>query len=307
VARRALKFLTAVTYSVVDLATSETAWRDHLGFCTVDRGTIPDELSEAWGAPAAAGQPFCLMRPESGAQVFLRFVETGEPYPFGPPGHYGWCATEFLVRDPDALARRLEHSPFRRIAGPGDLFPRPKAPRAMQMIGPGEEIVYFTRILPGGSQYGMKGAQSDVDRPFIVPVGGPSIEAMQAFYCDTLGLRRLEPMAFVNPIIAHTCGAPPSTIIPTAIAPLPGRRFLLEMDELPPTAEPRPRRDGQLPPGMAMVSFLTDDLDAVEAEFRSPPAALQRTPYAGRRVAVITGPAGEWLELIEDPSVHKDG
>ncbi|MBT8444257.1 MAG: VOC family protein [Gammaproteobacteria bacterium] len=306
-ASRVLKFLTAVTYSVADLITTETAWRDHLGFRTVDSGTIADELSEAWGAPASARQPYCLMQPESGAEVYLRFVETGEPYPFGPPGHFGWCATEFLVRDPDALARRLEHSPFRRIAGPGDLFPRPRAPRAMQVLGPGDEIVYFTRILPGGSQYGMKGAQSDVDRPFIVPVGGPSLEAMQAFYCDTLGLRRLEPLAFINPIIAQTCGAPPSTIIPTAIAPLPGRRFLLEMDELPPTAVRRPRRDGHLPPGMAMVSFLTDDLDTFEAEFRSTPAPLQGAPYDGRRVAVITGPAGEWLELIEDKSARADG
>ena len=300
--KRALKFLAAVTYSVADLTVAESAWRDYLDFETVERGDVSPDTGTAWGASDAIGRPYCLMQPASGQPVYLRFVETGEPYPFAPPGHYGWCATEFLVRDPDALARRLERSPFRLIAGPSDLFARPKAPRAMQMVGPSGEVVYFTRILPGGSQYGLKGAESDVDRPFIVPVGGRSIEAMQDFYCGRLGLRRMEPMNFINPIVAYKCGAPPDSIIPTAIAPIPGRRFLLEMDQLPATAGPRPRRLRSLPPGMAIVSFLTDDLDALGLRYRAAPIAIESLPYAGRRIAVAEGPSGEWLELIEDAS-----
>jgi len=299
-ARRALRFLTAITYCVEDLATAESAWRDHLAFRTVDRGELGADQCAAWNTPAAIGQKYCLMEPASGEPVYLRFIETGESYPFGPPGRFGWCASEFLVRDPDALARRLADSPFRRLAGPADLFPRPKAPRAMQMIGPSGEIVYFTRILPGGSQYGLKGAKSDVDRAFIVPVGGPSMAAMREFYGAVLGLRTMDPMAFINPIMAHICGVPPRTVFPTAIAPIPGRRFLVELDELPDGATPRPRRTGHLPPGMAMVSFLTEDLDAIAPEFRAAPVVLEHPPYSGRRTAVITGPAGEWLELIDD-------
>lgn len=299
-ARRALRFLTVITYSVEDLETAESAWRDHLAFRTVDRGELGTDQCAAWDTPAAIGQKYCLMEPASGEPVYMRFVETGEPYPFGPPGRFGWCASEFLVKDPDELARRLADSPFRRLAGPADLFPRPKAPRAMQMVGPSGEIVYFTRILPGGSQYGLKGAKSDVDRAFIVPVGGPSLNAMRRFYGERLGLRTMEPMAFVNPIMAHVCGVHPRTVFPTAIAPIPGRRFLVEMDELPDGATPRPRRAGQLPPGMSMVSFLTEDLNAIDVEFRAPPIGLDHPPYSGRRVGVITGPAGEWLELIGD-------
>jgi len=298
-ARRALRFLTTITYSVENLDTAESSWRDHLGFRTIDGGELGAAQCAAWDTPAAIGQKFCLMQPASGEPVYLRFVETGEPYPFGPPGRFGWCASEFLVKDPDALARKLVDSPFRRLAGPADLFPRPKAPRAMQMVGPSGEIVYFTRILPGGSQYGLKGAKSEVDRAFIVPVGGPSMAAMQKFYGEVLGLRTMEPVAFINPIMAHVCGVDPRTVFPTAIAPIPGRRFLVEMDQLPDSATPRPRRAGHLPPGMAMVSFLTEDVDAVGVEFRAAPVTLAQSPYGGQRVAVITGPAGEWLELIE--------
>ncbi|MGI9343512.1 MAG: VOC family protein [Gammaproteobacteria bacterium] len=298
-ATRRLTFLSAVTWCVADLDAARSAWCDHLGFRVVAEGEIGAAQCEAWNTPAARGQPYCLLEPASGDPVFVRFVQSGDNYAFGPPGHFGWCAAEFLVEDPDQLASRLADSPFTRLAGPADLFARPKAPRAMQMLGPSGEIVYFTRILPGGSQYGMKGAKSEVDRTFIVPVGGPSMTEMQRFYGELLGLRTMEPMAFINPIMAHACGVPPGTVFPTAIVPLPGRRFLIELDELPPDAVPRPRPDGCLPPGMAMVSFLTDDLDAVPVAFRSAPARLDLPPYDGARTAIVEGPSGEWCELIE--------
>jgi len=123
---------------------------------------------------------------------------------------------------------------------------------------------------------------------------------MRRFYGGVLGLRTMEPMAFVNPIMAHVCGVDSYTVFPTAIAPIPGRRFLIEMDELPSGVTPRPRRSGMLPPGMSMVSFRTENLDAIDVEFRAAPIRLDRPPYNGNRVTVIAGPAGEWLELIED-------
>ena len=169
----------------------------------------------------------------------------------------------------------------------------------MQMLGPSGEIVYVTRILPGGSRYGLKGAKSDVDRAFIVPVGGPSITEMRRFYGEELGLRTMEPAPFLNPVMAQVCGVPPTTVFPMSIVPVPGRRFLVELDQLPTNAVPRERRPGHLPPGMAMVSFLVENLDDIGARFRAAPVALEQPPYRGQRTAIITGPAGEWLELIE--------
>lgn len=297
-ADRSLTFLTTVTWCVANIETAEAAWRDWLGYRTVARGELTEQLCEVWDTPAAVGQAYCLMEPESGDPVFIRFIETGEP---APRGSFGWCAAEFLVKDPDALAERLASSPFRRLGGPADLFPGPKAARAMQMVGPSGEIVYFTRILPGGSRFGLKGAKSEVDRAFIVPVGAPSITTMQDYYCNLLGLRKTEPMAFINPIMAHVCDVSPDTVFPTAIVPLPGRRFLIEIDQLPASTTPRPRRPGHLPPGQSMVTFLTTNLDAIDVPWRSPPLQLADAPYEGRRTAVTTGPAGEWLEVIEQP------
>jgi hypothetical protein len=138
-----------------------------------------------------------------------------------------------------------------------------------------------------------------VDRVFIVTVGGPSSETMHAFYGGTLGHRVMDRMPFINTILAHGCNVPPSTVFPTSIARIPGRSFLVEMDQYPPGVQPRQRRDGHLPPGMSMVSFRVRNLDDVPVPRRAAPGRIAGIPYDGRRVAVVEGNAGEWLELIE--------
>ena len=294
-----LRHIAIVTHCVPDLLTVVDAWTKHLGFKVVEQGRLGAGLCATWNTPAAAGQRYCTLRPESGQDSYIRFIETADRGGYGPPMTFGWNATELLVRDVDGLAARLRGTPFRVLGGPGDLYPRPRAPRAMQVAGPSGELIYFTRILPGGSRYGLHGARSEVDRVFIVTVGGPSSEQMHAFYGGTLGQRIMDRMPFFNSILAEGCGVPDTTVFPTSIARIPGRSFLVEMDEYPPGVQARRRRDGHLPPGMSMVSFLVECLDDVPVALRGPLRTIDGAPYGGRRVAVIEGNAGEWLELIE--------
>lgn len=298
--RRVLKDLSTVTYCVDDLAASVAAWTDLLGYRLVDDTPVSQAQAAAWNTPAAAGLPCCLLQTPSGEEVFIRYIQTGERRGFESRATTGWTATELLVQDPDGLAMQLSGSVIQRLAGPGDLFPGPKAPRAMQAIGPCGELLYFTRILAGGSRYGMKQARTPVDRPFIVTIAGDSMPAMHEFYQQQLGMRVFEPMAFNNGILAHSCGAPPGTIFPTSVSPIPGRRFLIEFDEFPAGRLPtRARSAGLPPPGMAMVSCQVASLDEIGLPFRAPPVTLDGPPYHGRRAAVIAGATGEWLELLE--------
>jgi len=297
-AHRHLRFLEIVTHSVECLDIARSAWVNWLGYRVVAEGELGAELCAAWDTPASAGRPWCLLQPASGAEVYIRFVETAIRNSFSPAS-YGWCATELLVTDPDRLLADLATSPFPHIAGPMDLFAQPRAPRALQMVGPSGELIYFTRILPGGSRYGMKGATSPVDRPFIVPVSGPSMTAMHAFYGDVLGLRTMPSVPFINSIMARACDVDERTPFSLSVVPIPGRRFLIELDELPPGLPRRHRPQGELPGGMAMVSFVVERIDAVPVAWRADPRPVTEALYAGRRTGVTEGPAGEWLELIE--------
>src|SRR5690606_6641632 len=118
-----------------------------------------------------AGRRFVLMQPKSKEEVYLRFVQVDALDGYVPMKTYGWSAIEILVQDPDGLAAKFAHpkSPF-KVVGP----PRPLGPnspiRAMQAIGPGNEVLYLTRVPPdfrGGP------AKTPIDRPFIMVVGGP--------------------------------------------------------------------------------------------------------------------------------------
>lgn len=241
-----------------------------------------------------------MLGPASGAEVYVRFVQAPERVGYWPPVTWGWNATEILVEDPDALALKFAESPFKRFGGPGDLYSHPKAPRAIQTVGPSGAILYFTRIIPGGSRYGLHGAKSPVDRVFNVVLGGPSLNELRVFYADTLGLRVGEPMLFTMTLAAQATDSPPDTLFPICVAPIKSRNSILELDEYPESTTARPRGDDQLPGGMSMVSFTVGSLDNFPVPFRAEPQAINAAPYDGRRVAVIEGPAGEWLELIEE-------
>lgn len=296
--QRALRRIEIATHCVPDLSACVPAYRDLLDYRVVEEGPLPQALAAAWATPAMAGLPCALLQPSSGAPVYLRFIETGHEGGYWPPVTQGWIATEVLTTDPDAVLERLEGSAFRRIGGPADLYPSPKSARALQMAGPAGELMYFTRILPGGSRFGLHGAKSFVDRPFIMVVGGASLPAIERFYADRLGLRIWPQAPFRIGQMSQVLGLPAETTYPMSIARIPGRDFLLELEELPAGLARRHVPDGQLPEGLAMVSFTSMPLDELRLDYRAEPRPVHSAPYGGRQVAVTVGAAGEWLELI---------
>ncbi|MGI9309183.1 MAG: hypothetical protein ACR2P6_07965 [Gammaproteobacteria bacterium] len=296
---RVLQRVEIATHCVPELDRCIAPYINLLDFSVAKRGKIDAELCAVWDTPAMLAKPFALLQPASKAPVFLRFIETGEEGGYWPPVTQGWTATEMLAMDPDALVEKFSGSPFRRIGGPGDLYPGPKSARALQTAGPAGELMYFTRLLPGGSRFGLKGAKSFVDRPFIMVMGGTSLEAIHAFYATKLGQRVDEPTTFRIGQMSQVLGVDPNTAYRVILARLPGRSFLLELEELPAGTPRRLRPEGRLPQGLAMVSFSAEIPPSMEAEFRSPRRRIEAFPYNGRRTGVIEGPAGEWLELID--------
>jgi catechol 2,3-dioxygenase-like lactoylglutathione lyase family enzyme len=294
-----LREIRLVTHCVADLATEIETWSRYLGYALKDRGNLAADLCAAWNAAAETGRPYAIMAPANDTPVYIRFVETGERAGYWPPVTWGWNATEILVQDPDELALQLQGSPIKRFGGPMDLHRAPKAPRAMQTLGPSGAMLYFARLLPGGSRYGLHGAKIPVDRIFNVILGGPSLDKLREFYSNTMGLRVGDPMGYVGTLAAEACNAPPDTEFPICVAPLRARHSILELDEYPQNSAPRSRVEGCIPGGMSMVGFDTASLDDFPVPLRAEPAAVACFPYNGSRVAVTEGPAGEWLELIE--------
>ena len=297
-----LKGIAIVTLVVRSLTAVEPAYEEHLHYMPVERGQMSRELVKAWDTPAMQGRPYVLLKPASGAEVYLRFIEAAPgTQAVRPFMTHGWNSSEFLVMDPDALAKRLEGTPFRVIGPPADLQSKGKAPpRAMQVLGPADEVLYMTRIVPGGTEFDLGSAQSTVDRVFITVVGGPSVEALRKFYGTALGMPVSEASPWKISVIANAHGLPAETRFPLAVAMMP-KNFLVELDEYPDSARPRPRTRGALPGSWAMVTFTAERLDDLKVKWRNKPSAITALPYNGRTAAVTVGPAGEWIEVIETP------
>lgn len=280
-----------VTVTVPDLARAIRAYEAFLDYSVVLEFRLSETQADYLGASALADAPCALLQPASGADFFFRFIEQDLPADYRAFTTFGWNASELIVRDVDALERRLQDSPF-RIVGPPENLSFSEAIRAMQVIGPAEEVLYLTMVREPLAEFDLPEPACDVDRAFIVILGGPDMPAIQRFYRRRHQVPEAPVIEAKISVLSQALGLPQSTLHPIAALPLAGQS-LIEVDAYPTGTSKRRRRRGCLPPAMAVVSFATDRLPpgVPQGQFAAP-------PYEGRPGALITGAAGELIELI---------
>jgi hypothetical protein len=293
-----LQTIRMVTVTASNVAAVAAAYERWLGYQIVKRNAVSSELARLWQTPNVAGRAQCWLQPASGEPVYLRFIEAPSVTGYAPLRTYGWNAIELLAADPDDLAARLADSPF-EIIGPPRNLRFSEHIRAMQAIGPAQELLYFTRITPGKTALNLGHARSFVDRPFIVVNGGADLEALRTFYAEHLKLKVSPASSGRIAVLSRAYGLDEDATQMLALAALP-ERFAIELDQYPAAAIARPQAAGELPPGIASVSFTLGSLDEIAWPWRHAPQAISEWPYDGRRAAVAVGAAGEWIELIED-------
>jgi len=291
-----LSAIVAVTLLVPDVDAAAQAYQRTLAYETVERGHVSPGQAALWGAGGLAGREFVVLQPQSREPVYLRFVESdAEAAPAMKA--LGWNATEILVEDPVQLEPRLAGTPFRVIGPPAPLEFNPMVV-AMQALGPAGELLYFTRMPAGASKFGLGSATTFVDRVFIVVLGVHDIRRTLDFYNTKFGLPVTEPAPSRVEVLADAWDLPRSQPFLLGIVRLP-ERFLIEVDEYPPAAAARTAAVGELPAGMAMVSFTVPSLEPYLTQIESPPVTLNGVPYDGQRAGVLRGPSGEHIELVE--------
>jgi catechol 2,3-dioxygenase-like lactoylglutathione lyase family enzyme len=294
--------LVIITISAPNLELIEESYSESLNYEVVERGQVTDELASVWNAPRMAGRDVLLMQPESKANFYLRFVQVDAVDGYGAMKTFGWNATEILVQDPDELAKQLRanNSAFKIVGEPRTLSATSDI-RAMQVIGPADEVVYLTRIPESSdnkSVNAMASATTWVDRPFIVILGGPDINAIRSFYQDNFGLTIAEPGRSRMTVLNKAHGFDIETTHPLTMARI-SEEFAIEIDGYPAEATTRAQRFGELPPSMSMVGFEVDSLHGLEKHMVAPARTISSAPYNGRTIAVLRGPAGELIEVIE--------
>lgn len=286
------------TVPVPDLDAATRAYTETFSWVVQAEGTVDAGLADAWGAPAAAGARWRLVGSAPGRAGGVRLVERpGVALDRSPLLLPGWRSLEICVQDVHEVRRRVEGSPFTTLGEPAPLGEGSPI-WAMQATGPGREMLYLTQT-PPDSGFDLPLAQHPVDHLFISVMSAPDLEGARDWYAAQFAAGpELPPEPYVLVACATDAGQPPEDKHRICALGLAGQSLIEIDDHFPGLAGERPPA-GDLRPGIALISWELDSLDAVAGLLRSTPVARPEAPYDGRRTAVAVGPAGELLELVE--------
>lgn len=263
----------------------------------VESGAIPPDSARSWLAPASAGAAYAVLRPASGANVFLRLIE-GEAVPqYRPMRTHGWAAIEICVADVLAVAERMLQSPFEiigppnRIAGLPTIFP-------IQIRGPDLETVFLTQVISDDPASGLPQARSAIDSVFIVILACRDMRRTAKWFADKLEYEMSEPVAIRYSINSKAFALPAEMLHEIVTASSPTDIFL-EFDQYPDEATQRPCHTGRLPPGTSLCTLVYPGIDRLALEWLGPPVVRGGALYGGRKVGTVLTPEGALLELID--------
>ncbi len=275
-----------------------SAYASCLGLDLVEEGVLDASLVRSWGCRANAGARYAVFRAKSNSDCWFRLVEQPNHGEFEPTRSYGWAAFELCVEDVFALAERLAKSEFDIIGPPKTIANMEPAFIPMQVLGPGQEMVYLNQVLKSMPNLDLPMAKSMVDHAFIVILASKDRQAALDWYQSAIGLEQSDSYTIPYSMINNAFDLP-SDHMTTITMLAKGRMPIIEVDDYPDTTVERKRHPGMLPPGNALVTLAVNDLDDCQVDWITPPSNREGPFYQGRRAGCAIGPSGELLELIE--------
>lgn len=292
-----MHLIRAATLTSSDLDRSIDWYRTWLDYELVEDDVLDADHAESWHVAKLVGRRQVTLRPASGRPVYLRFVAQSAHPDYEPLKSYGWNAVEICTQDTDAVNARMIDSPFtiigppKKIAGLDSIYP-------MQVMGPDREVVYLTQINGDLPEYDLPRAQSLIDSLFILVTGSNDMQRELDWLRDSVGLSPGRSMAINYTMINKAHGLPDGTQHELATVKHE-RDCFLEVDQYPDGATDRPRRDGELYPGIALATLQHPDFDAVLNRTGAVAYTLSGIVYAGKRAFTLTSPDGTLYEIVE--------
>ena len=250
-----LKSILMVWVLAQNLALTQEAYEDYLGYRSVDEGVMSAELAAAIDRPELADKRFVTMMPRSGPQVGLRLVE-GDASGYVPMQRVGWSAIELLVHDPEQLETELAGSAFTHLQGP-DFLTEQKNILAMQVTGPNRELFYLTHMIdPSKSFLQPQPSREPVGHTFIMVMGTPDLEASLSFWRRHFDTSIVGPIPYRIGVLSDAYGLPGDTLHPLALVSM-SDGYGIEIDQYPEGATAVPAPEGERG-GVIMVSLSVD-------------------------------------------------
>lgn len=267
------------TISTSNFELSLMAYRDWLGYDVREEGLVGARTAESWQAHRIAGARFATLLPASGVGGGIRLIEAPAPPEFKRGTTHGWAAVEVSVPDLDAVGEHLVDSPFQTISPPSPLGgTAAQALRAMQCVGPGGELIYFTEIMGEFPPFELPTSSGAIDGIFIMVLAAADLEETRSWFESKFDVLRASDRHVAVKVTNIFFDLDPATLHRISSIRLRDHSAI-EIDQVPDSATERPVVPGYLPPGISSVS-LVSELPGVES------------------TTMLFGPGGLRVELV---------
>ena len=287
-----------------------SALQDDLGFELRAGGPVDEALARVWGVSAQVHPRFAVLSAPGVARGFIRLVEGPLDDETGTFHKRGLFNAELLTRDVEALFARLRGSKAFRIVSELNTYDLSGAgggavSRSFATRGPGGAGFFFTQYLKVPPPRTLPVCETLVGPMFNAAVSTDLQPPVESFYEKALGMHRRLAGRLTQPTVNRIIGLPDDWGFMMLVYKGEGDGLIeVDIHEHDVPADPAVPLD-QLRAGNSMLTVETGDLDGVLS--RASAAGLSGTaaeaiaaaPYDGRRAAVLRGPAGERVELVE--------
>ena len=301
------------TASTPDAEALADTWARVTGCEVVEAGDTEAGLRELWGAEPGSHQRNVVLAAPGASRGMLRLVETDAPVADElPASRLGPFGFEFFSRDVDEIhARLVADGTFQALAPPHDYDMSAIGSgigRSFAARGPGGVWMLLTTMKSVPPPRPLPGVAELVGPVVNMPMAARDRDRAVAFWRDLLGVPVRFDGTMADPVVNSVISLPPDRAFHCTVFSV-GDGQLAEHHFHPDgavAADIRP--SGRLRPGPAAYTCQVDDLDAVVAVARAEghgvrgPVELACAPYRGRRVAAVTGPQGELVELVGTPA-----
>ena len=293
-----MKLIRAATLTVASLERAIGNYTRYFDYRVAEEGFVATELASSWNTPNSTGRAYAVLQPDSGANVYIRFIEQPPVAGYLPLRSYGWNAIEICVQNVLEVNQRMKDSPF-EIIGPPNKIPGLDAIHPMQVKGPDNEIIYLTEINDDLPEYNLPRAESLIDKLFILVAGCSDRKKTAVWMEQKCGLSFGRDMSIPYTMLAKAYGKPLDELYDICTL-VHEKDVFLELDQYPALATKREQHLGSLPPGCAIGTFWHPNIDSLEGPWLCEPRVVDGVIYNGKRVGVLVDPDDALVEIVED-------
>ena len=277
-----------------NIAHASALYQNGMGYTLVREESVTQTLCDLWQAPNLLGNPVHILSGDDN-HPWLRIIEDKTCESVSPLQTQGWMALEINVANVDVIHQEIDHSAFTIIGKPAYLQIS-DAIKAMQVIGPCNEVSYITQIDKPVPPFSLPMTTARIGRLFIPVLCTQNRDTSLAFYeklNQHTGLKFDTKVTVLNNAWGHDI----EHQYPVATLQLEGN-CLFEIDEVS-SAKPSSKNKGSLPSGISMVTCMVENINHIAAQYNVPVHYIENAYYPNAQVIMLTGPAGELIELVQ--------